>query len=138
MRDESEVNAYMQLTFAVGFIAICQDVVGLLRAALVNTTLPSPCPDTSHSNKSTSESSVHSISTLQELQEEVVEEDKPRERYWYRRLSDLLWVGFLGALVPGIVGNSLYAGAVKKKNPTLVFRLRYQNQSATYLPYTDP
>jgi hypothetical protein len=126
MREEREVNAYIQLTFAIGFIAICQDMVNLLRAALVNTTLPSPPSqsDCSDSMKETSETSIRSISTLQILEEDSMQEDKPRERYWYRRLSDLHNVGFFVAMVLGIVANSLYADAIQMKHTTLVFWLR--------------
>lgn len=122
-RESKGLNAYMQSTIAMGFVAVCHDVVFLLRTALVNSTLPSVRSDTSHSMKAISESSAQNLGTLQ--QEESEEEDKPRQRYWYRRLSDLLFVGFLGAQVPGIVGNSDYGNAVKMIDATLVFRLRY-------------
>jgi hypothetical protein len=123
-RESKGMNAYMQGTIAIGFIAICQDVVKLLRTALVNSTLPSPDPDVSHPAESASESSTPSIVTSEDP-EKSREEDKPRQRYWYRRLSNLLHIGFLGALIPGIIGNSDYANAVNKSDATLVFRLRY-------------
>ena len=123
-RESKGMNAYMQSTIAMGFVAICQDVVNLLRTALVNSTLPSPDPDISHPTESVSESSTPSIVTFQDP-EKSREDDKPRQRFWYRRLSDLLYVGFLGALIPGIIGNSDYANAINKSDATLVFRLRY-------------
>ena len=125
-RESKGMNAYMQSTIAMGFIAVCQDVVNLLRTALVNTTLPSTRSDDSFSMKTISKSSTPSLGTLQKPEEEPDEEveDKPRQRYWYRRLSDLLYIGFLGAQVPGIIGNSDYANAVKMTDARLVFRLR--------------
>jgi hypothetical protein len=123
-RESKGMNAYMQGTIAIGFIAICQDVVKLLRTALVNSTLPSPDPHVSHPAESASESSTPSIVTSEDP-EKSREEDKPRQRYWYRRLSNLLHIGFLGALIPGIIGNYDYANAVNKSDATLVFRLRY-------------
>jgi hypothetical protein len=128
------MNAYMQSTIGMGFIAICQDMVNLLRTALVNTTLPSPGTDVSYPIKSISETSTPSlvtagtvtgIVTFHVVAVDSKEEDKPRERYWYRRLSDVLYVGFLGAQVPGVVGNSDYNNAVEKPSEKLlVSRLR--------------
>jgi hypothetical protein len=122
------MNAYMQSTIAMGFIAISQDVVGLLRTALVKTTLPSAGADNFDSTKKSteSESSAPSLVAIQAVEVDSREEDKPRQRFWYRRLSDFLFIGFLGAQVPGIIGNSDYANAVDKPSEaTLVFRLRY-------------
>ena len=121
------MNAYMQSTIAMGFIAISQDVVGLLRTALVKTTLSSAGVDNFDSTKKSSESgSAPSLVTIQAVEVDSREEDKPRQRFWYRRLSDFLFIGFLGAQVPGIIGNSDYANAVDKPSEaTLVFRLRY-------------
>jgi len=129
-RESKGMNAYMQSTIAMGFIAICQDVVNLLRTALVNSTLPSSDCNDSHLKKAISESSTPSLITFQVVEVDSTEEDRARRRFWYRRLSDLLYVGFLGALVPGITGNSDYGTAVEKPSEkTLVFRLRYASSA---------
>jgi len=128
MRESKNLNAYMQLTIGMGFVAVCQDMVGLVRVALVNTTLPSVNCDSSCSIM-TSGSSTRSLITFSSsglgAAESAQEEDKLRERYWYRRLSDFLRLGFIGAQVPGILGNSDYANAVTMIHATFVFRLRY-------------
>ena len=126
MRKETEVNAYFQLTFAIGSTIICMDVVNLLRAALVNTTLKSSRrkSEVPLSFEATSGSSTQTVSTFQVQEEYSAEEDKPSERYWYRRLSDLLSVGFFSALVLGVVASSLYSGATMMEHTTVVFRLR--------------
>jgi hypothetical protein len=107
LRQSKGMNAYMQSTIAMGFVAICQDVVNLLRTALVNTTLPSADAGVTDSSKGSlkSGSSTPSLVPLQAREVDSREEDKPRQRYWYRRLSDLLYIGFIGAQATGITGN---------------------------------
>jgi hypothetical protein len=127
-RESKGLNAYMQCTIGMGFIAICQDVVILLRTALVNSTLPTADSEVSYPMKEISQSSRSSLVTLQVVEVNLSEEGKARQRYWYRRLSGLLFVGFLGAQVPGIIGNSDYATAVDHQSEvSLVFRLRCGN-----------
>jgi hypothetical protein len=96
----------------------------LLRTALVNST-SSAEPEVSYPMKEVSESSRSSIVTLQSPEVVSDEGDKARQRFWYRRLANLLFVGFLGSQVPGTVGNSDYGNAVDhSSDATLVFRLR--------------
>jgi len=136
-RQSKGMNAYMQCTIGMGFIAICQDVVMLLRTALVNSTLPSAEPEVSYESypiKEVSESSRSSIVTLQSPEVVSDEGDKARQRFWYRRLANLLFVGFLGSQVPGTVGNSDYGNAVDhSSDATLVFRLRYVGSAIALL-----
>ena len=97
----------------------------LLRTALVNSTLPSAEPEVSYPMKEVLGSSKSSMVTLQAPEVVSDEGDEARQRYWYRRLGNLLFLGFLGSQVPGTVGNSDYANAVDRPSEaTLVFRLR--------------
>lgn len=124
----------MQTTIAVGFIAISQDLVNLLRTALVNSTRPSTDDDDDDitPSKLMSDSATPRLVILRISEgPENSQEDKPRQRYWYRRLSEFLFTGFLAALVTGVVGNSFYGGGVDKADKAaLVMRLRFGVQNS--------
>lgn len=117
-RESAGLNDYMQCTIGAGFIAITHDLVSLLRAALVNSTRPSTDSDEDiTSPKLMSDSSVSSMAIFRISDSQ---EDQPHQRYWYRRFSDLLNIGFLGAQVPGLVGNSIIGQAMEEAHKAKV------------------
>lgn len=115
----------MQCTLGVGFIAISQDLVVLLRIALVNSTQPSKhaCDEP---QKLVSGSPTGKALTFEVSDGDVSDEDQPRRRFWFRRMTDFLYVGFLGAMVTGIIGNSDYErGLDNEREARIVMSLRY-------------
>ncbi|KAJ2912668.1 hypothetical protein MD484_g7749, partial [Candolleomyces efflorescens] len=90
---------YTQISLGVGYIGITSDLLSLFRCLLVNPTfglerweeapahldseLPSSCFQPPHKN----------------------ERDRPRERFWARRLSDFTNLAFWGATVPAFAGG---------------------------------
>jgi len=90
----------------------------------VNSTRPSTDSDEDiTSPKLMSDSSVSSMAIFRISDSQ---EDQPHQRYWYRRFSDLLNIGFLGAQVPGLVGNSIIGQAMEEAHKAkAMMSLRY-------------
>lgn len=107
---------YMQVTIAMGLVAIAQDLSNLLRCILVNSTFQS-CPDSfSHiilppsDNEQTwrlglppSSSLVPSL-TGTSPSEPVP--DQHRRRFWFRRIHNGMTILYVVSLITGLVGNS--------------------------------
>ncbi|KIJ67695.1 hypothetical protein HYDPIDRAFT_107161 [Hydnomerulius pinastri MD-312] len=106
---------YMQVTISLAYIAIAQDSVQLLRCLYVNST-KGPAPDYVDSAESpvgTTSSSQYPLSParandLDSLNDGAVQSDQPRQRFMYRRFTDVLKLIFLAATIPGIIGNAKY------------------------------
>ncbi|KAK7064619.1 hypothetical protein R3P38DRAFT_2825564 [Favolaschia claudopus] len=89
-RPDTEWNGltkYMQATFALGYLALGQTVLRIIRTMLVNATLGTPAADSE--NKSS-----------------APRDDQPQRRYWIRRWMEFLMVLQLLALVIGIVATA--------------------------------
>ena len=86
----------------MGYIGISQDLVNFLRVFLVNATRP-------------------------QIREGMQSDpDRPRERFWYRRLSEFLNLAFFAAIVPGIISGSTYSTAIDDSGAaTRVMTLRF-------------
>jgi len=120
----------MQISFAVGFIGIANDIVNLLRVYLVNPTYGSEkyveCPAASDERRGREEAQsswVPSLSPLLPLplsRSRPLQEggfpgeppegtpDHPRTRFWARRITDFTNLVFLAASVPGGVVNAQF------------------------------
>ncbi|KAF9227453.1 hypothetical protein BS17DRAFT_862691 [Gyrodon lividus] len=106
---------YMQLTFALAYIAVASDTVQLLRCLYVNSTkgpalehvdiIDSPVGSTSSSQIPLSPARANSPYSLDDG---ALQFDQPRQRFFYRRFTDILKLVFLAATLPGIVGNAKY------------------------------
>ncbi|KAJ2919926.1 hypothetical protein MD484_g434, partial [Candolleomyces efflorescens] len=90
---------YMQVSFAVGFIGIANDLVNLLRCLLVNPTYglekweEAPASNTKESSFQTPGPG---------------DEDRPKERFWLRRYSDFTNLAFMAASIPGGIGGAQF------------------------------
>ncbi|KAL0956713.1 hypothetical protein HGRIS_002835 [Hohenbuehelia grisea] len=96
----------------MGFVAIAQDVVNLLRSLLVNSTYEkplhtSPAPGLVSSLDDTSWPLEIPLSTVPSLSIPPIRPDQPRRRFWWRRFIDVTTVLFLVSLITGFVGNSM-------------------------------
>lgn len=86
----------MQISFGVGFIGIANDLVNLLRCLLVNPT---------YGLEKWEEAPASRTKETYFQAPDQSDEDRPKERFWARRFSDVTNLAFLGATVPGIVGG---------------------------------
>lgn len=94
---------YQQVSFALGFVSFASDAVAFVRAVLVNTTLEDP-----------QRGSV----------------DKPRQRYWYRRASDIAGLLWMVSTVSGGVAYSKMPGSGDHQDQAdQLYRLRYASAS---------
>lgn len=156
--DQSEgLIEYMQTTMATGLIIIAQDLSHIVRKVLVNTTLgsdspgdPCACGDvkvatvaypSSYQNSSRDGESLcptppklsATSHTSLDLYETPLVPDRPRRRFWFRRIHDGMMVLYLSSLVTCIVGNPRLLAQRHDKRKTLVNQiLRYVN--GFYLP----
>lgn len=122
----SGLMEYMQLTLALGFLAIILDVSALLRCVLVNSTRPADNANTLEPNYKTSElvtehklfwTAAHNseVSLFSEktpapsVAESLAEQcsDQPNNRFWFRRITGAMLALYFIALTTGAVGNSL-------------------------------
>ncbi|KIK09711.1 hypothetical protein K443DRAFT_81933 [Laccaria amethystina LaAM-08-1] len=89
---------YLQTTTAMGFVALSQDLAGMMRAVLVNGTYGSDML-----NAQTEE--VQEKGDLEHTFDMEIP-DHPRTRFWIRRVHDMTQILFLAAMVTGFLGNS--------------------------------
>ncbi|KDR75019.1 hypothetical protein GALMADRAFT_248864 [Galerina marginata CBS 339.88] len=90
---------YMQVSFALGFIGIANDLVNIVRCILINPTYGSDMYYQSPAAKTKG-------GVFTPPPEGTP--DQPRLRFWLRRFSDFLGLAFLAATVPGTIANSTY------------------------------
>ncbi|KAF8893385.1 hypothetical protein BD779DRAFT_1435862 [Infundibulicybe gibba] len=123
---------YIQATFAMGFVAIAQDLSHLLRATLVASTHGEEMPTNPKQElvstlrtwdwipqKNTSFDSVDTESKSSPC-------DRPRARSWFRRMHDGMCFFFLVTLVLGFLGNCRIIA--QRDNPQRV----HENQALRY------
>ncbi|KAF9522657.1 hypothetical protein CPB83DRAFT_92881 [Crepidotus variabilis] len=95
---------YMQVSFALGSIAIATDLVNIVRCLLVNPTYGSArfheCP------------AAGTKECMMEPPIEGVHEDMPTQRFWIRRFTDFYGLAFLASNIPGSVANSHFHRAI--------------------------
>ncbi|KAF8573532.1 hypothetical protein K439DRAFT_1625004 [Ramaria rubella] len=107
--------SYEQVTLGLGYIGMCDALIGFLRALLVNSTRPEANGDQEHTNP-------------------TPQPDRPRERFWYRRLADFLSWGFLGATVSGLISGSIYSKSINSSSSAShVMVLRYVSSGLAFL-----
>jgi len=124
---------YLQTTIAMGFVALSQDLAGMMRAVLVNGTYGSDMLDaqtekvqekedlerggtpTSSSKSMFASNYNFSVnSTFSAFDIEIP--DHPRTRFWIRRIHDMTQILFLAAMSTGFLGNSRVVS--QRQNPT--------------------
>ncbi|TFK20920.1 hypothetical protein FA15DRAFT_673029 [Coprinopsis marcescibilis] len=113
--------SYMQSSFGSGYTGISWDLVSLARCLLVNPTF---------GFDNYGQSSAAATKGCHLPPPELGEDDRPRERYMLRRLSDLAAFAFFASIVPGIIANSRYSRTFT--SPTAAHRtyvLRYVSTS---------
>jgi len=121
-RDSKSVADYMQLTIGMGYLAMGQDLLNLLRCLLVNST--------TEQDASSDDVPLTGLSTTLFQAPEATPRDRPRERKAYRRLADVLGILFIACMVTGGVGNATIGAAVEDKGKAkLTSRLRYASSA---------
>ncbi|KAF8577592.1 hypothetical protein K439DRAFT_1364382 [Ramaria rubella] len=112
----ANLASYEQVTIGLGYIGICHALTGFLRVLLVNATRPEVNGGHGDANP-TFES----------------QPDRPRERFWYRRLAGLIFLGFIGASVPDLISGSIYSNAINSSSSaSLVMVLRYVSSGLAF------
>ena len=95
-----EPATYLQVSFGLGYINIARDFVTIIRCLLVNAT---------YGSERYPESSAASSKGGLLTPPPEGTPDLPKVRFWVRRFATLLFLAFVGAMVPGIVANSYYS-----------------------------
>ncbi|TFK74053.1 hypothetical protein BDN72DRAFT_122226 [Pluteus cervinus] len=124
--------SYFQISYAVGYTGIVNDVLSIIRVLIVNPTYgsetypQSPAAENSRATRVPPDTSV--IIPPGDFRGPPPEgtEDLPRTRFWARRFVDIMGLLFLGLVsIPGLVGNtklqSVY-GSVKEGDKSMVIR----------------
>lgn len=102
---------YLQLSLAQGYITIAQDTVPLLRVLLVHATNPPDTIEPRHED---------------DVGEPADPTDKPRTRFWVRRMTNILNLGFLAATIPNAIQGSKYKDALHDQSAAdKLMRFRY-------------
>jgi hypothetical protein len=118
----------MQLTIGMGYLALGQTLLSLLRCLLVNSTKKSEESVSDHDIPLTG------FSTPIFRSPELPPQDKPRERRLYRRLTDSLGLLYVASMVTGGVGNATISqGLTDKGKAKLTAHLRYIFSSERYI-----
>lgn len=132
LKDIEGLMEYMQTTFFMGIVPICQDLAMLVRTLLVNATYGSEAAkeiprlqehrgsgiesaakssqmswkEDSTSLKTFRTKSMWSFSGTTVVADELEEyPDQPRLRFWIRRMHDGTMLVFLVVFITGLVGN---------------------------------
>jgi len=111
------LTTYMQISFAMGFIGIANDLVNIVRCILINPTYGSD---------------IYYQSPAAATKGGLFNPpppgtpDQPKLRFWLRRLTDFLGLAFLAATVPGLIANSSYGSIFDDQSKAdNTARLRY-------------
>jgi len=126
-RGSSSVTDYMQLTIGMGYLALGQTLLNLLRCLLVNSTKKSEEFDSDYDIPLTG------FSTPIFRSPELPPQDKPRERRLYRRLTDCLGLFYIASMVTGGVGNATISqGLTDKGKAKLTAHLRCASSALAF------
>jgi len=129
--DHSEVQTYMQTSFAAGVVTMARDVVLLLRCLLVNATYGSQETDIPLKSPALISESHHSVD---QASLDQGSRDRPRLRFWFRRYADAAVILYVIALTTGSVAGGLYTtGITYKKIGDVVMILRYVSAALALL-----
>ncbi|KAM6502158.1 hypothetical protein JOM56_002135 [Amanita muscaria] len=118
LRLSSNLINYLQISFAMGFIAIANDVIKFLHCPAVNTTFSCDMYEQAPAARD---------APLNARNQQTVEvKDYPRRRFCIRRSHEISLLIFLTVLILSIVANRTFAQLfTDQSNATSVFRLRY-------------
>ncbi|EKM80558.1 hypothetical protein AGABI1DRAFT_70935 [Agaricus bisporus var. burnettii JB137-S8] len=100
---------YMQTTIFMAMLPIAQDLAMLIRTILVNATY---------------EWSFSGSTAVTRYDDEELDDDQPRLRFWFRRMHDGMTISFLAVLAIGSAGSCLTI--IQRNDPSLkLFEYRY-------------
>ncbi|EDR11608.1 uncharacterized protein LACBIDRAFT_313996 [Laccaria bicolor S238N-H82] len=140
---------YLQTTIAMGFVALSQDLAGMMRAVLVNGTYGSDMLNAQtekvqekehleHGGTLTSSSksmfsSNYNFSVNSNFSAFDMEiPDHPRTRFWIRRIHDMTQILFVAAMATGFMGNSRIVSQRHDPTQTTINQaLRYTSTAVT-------
>ncbi|KAF8955655.1 hypothetical protein BDZ97DRAFT_1963583 [Flammula alnicola] len=100
LRFSHGLATYMQVSFAMGFIIIANDLVNIVRCILVNPTYGS---DMYYQSPAASTKGGAFTPPPDGTP------DQPKLRFWHRRFSEFLGLAFMAATIPGSVATSHYS-----------------------------
>ncbi|KAJ7655254.1 hypothetical protein DFH06DRAFT_1282296 [Mycena polygramma] len=117
--ESPHLTKYMQITFALGYLAVADTLSKIIRAVLVNSTNGTPNLDSDQSNHPLVQS--HSS------------RDDPRRRFWYRRWQDALAMINLVAIVCAVIAEIQVYASIDTADNHRVQLLRYASSAAGLL-----
>ncbi|KAI0369013.1 hypothetical protein BV20DRAFT_1113892 [Pilatotrama ljubarskyi] len=145
-RESPGLETYLQTALSSGYITIGQDLLNLLRALLVNSTVGSAPSRSSASGttpmyvfKATSQEADRNgedgyQGSSAGLLEESERGDQPRHRHWIRQVCGIASLVFLGAIVVNVIGVVGFKDAMKTgEHSVLVQQMRYASAAIVLL-----
>ncbi|KAJ6501612.1 hypothetical protein C8R47DRAFT_233833 [Mycena vitilis] len=118
--ESPHLTKYMQITFALGYLAVADTLSKIIRAVLVNSTNGTPTLDSEQSNHPLVQS--HSSSR-----------DDPQRRFWYRRWQDALATINLVAIVCAVIAEIQVYASTDTADNHRVQLLRYASSAVGLL-----
>ncbi|KAH6902478.1 hypothetical protein BKA70DRAFT_1229115 [Coprinopsis sp. MPI-PUGE-AT-0042] len=116
MRLSNGLINYQQTSFGIGYVGLSTDLLGAFRCLLVNPT---------YGPERYAESPAAATKDCYMVPPREGDVDRPRERFWARRISDAALVLFLTAIALSVIGNSSYSATFNdagKSERSYIFR----------------